>query len=98
MQFRAAVTEGTKLLPKQALLHFTVLYLRPDSNNAKGEDQCLLLPFAIVSEKHVMALLFTSERLGVGRQMILEAVRVALISLFFLDMINILRKTQGIIR
>lgn len=52
------------------------------------------MSFAIVSARHVTAVCFMSERLRVGRQMILEAVCVMPVSLFLLEMMNMLKKHE----
>lgn len=54
------------------------------------------MSFAIVTARHVMALRFISDRLGVGKQMILETVCVMLVTLFLVEMVNMMKySTKG---
>ncbi len=92
--FRAAMAKGTNLLREWALLHFKVLCLKPDGNNVKCWLRGWSVSFAVVSARRVMALWFMSERLGVGRQMILVAVCVMAVSLFLLLMVNMVKKQR----
>lgn len=53
------------------------------------------MSFAIVSARRAMAPQFMSEKLGVGRQMIWEAACVLLVSLFLLEVVNMVKKQGG---
>ena len=52
------------------------------------------MSFTILSARHVMALSFMSERLAVGKWVILDAACVILPGLFLLEMVNMVKK-QG---
>ncbi len=58
------MAEGTRLLPKRALLHLTALYLRPEGSGAKSSlSRCV--EYCIEITMHVIALSLSSVRLGV---------------------------------
>ncbi len=56
------MAEGTRLLPKRALLHLTALYLRPEGSGAKSS---ICVESCIEITMHVIALSLSYVRLGV---------------------------------
>ena len=52
------------------------------------------MSLVIERAKRIMALLFTSARVGIGSPIILEAIRVILYSLFLLGMDSIVKYTR----
>lgn len=69
--FSAAMAAGIRLFPSRAFLSLSVRYLHPEGNGMRYWLSGCVVSRSIDFAKRVMALLFNSVRLGVGRPTIL---------------------------
>ena len=72
---------GIRLLLRWALLHLRDLYLHPEGSSVKLWLSGWVMSCVIVVAMRAMALLLSSERLGVGSPIILAAIFVIRVSL-----------------
>ena len=65
--------EGTRLFPKRTLIHLYFLYLTPERKSGKWRLSGCVGSRSIEYAMRVIARLLSSDRLGVGRPIILPA-------------------------
>ena len=88
------IAEGTKLLLKWAFLQSSTLYLRPEGSNSKKWLRGCSGRLTITRAWRAIARSYGSDRLGLGRVIILDAMCGVLRSLFLLVTVSRV-KQQG---